>query len=319
MDKTPDVLYSEREKRINDAIQLKVPDRVPFFPLTPVIAAKYAGISMKEAFYDPAIWYNANKQMNIELQPDIIFPAQSFFSGQVYDAVDCKQLMWPGHGIPDDTHHQYVEQEYMKQDEYATLLEDPSDFTLRTYLPRVFGTLTAFNMLPPLQLFLFGYVSVSLMPLFNLPGFASAIESLRKASVEAAKWANANTSYLEEMKNLGFPCSHIAQTLAPFDLISDVLRGMRGSLTDMFRQPDKLLAAVEKLYPTVLWLALFVAKMRGNPRVYIPLHRGADGFMSEEQFETFYWPTLKRLILDIIKDGLTPVVFWEGTYDSRLK
>jgi|GEM_PF-6757020 len=47
MDKTPDVLYSEREKRINDAIQLKVPDRVPFFPLTPVIAAKYTGISMK--------------------------------------------------------------------------------------------------------------------------------------------------------------------------------------------------------------------------------------------------------------------------------
>jgi hypothetical protein len=29
MGKTPEELYQEREKRFNDAVQLKVPDRVP--------------------------------------------------------------------------------------------------------------------------------------------------------------------------------------------------------------------------------------------------------------------------------------------------
>jgi hypothetical protein len=39
------------------------------------------------------------------------------------------------------------------------------------------------------------------------------------------------------------------------------------------------------------------SKASGNPGVFIPLHRGAHGFMSLKQFETFYWPSLKKLIL----------------------
>jgi hypothetical protein len=59
--------------------------------------------------------------------------------------------------------------------------------------------------------------------------------------------------------------------------------------------------------------------MSGNPRVFIPLHRGADGFMSAEQFERFYWPTLKGLFLGLIDAGLTPAPFFEGAYDQRLQ
>ena len=41
--------------------------------------------------------------------------------------------------------------------------------------------------------------------------------------------------------------------------------------------------------------------------------------MSLKQFETFYWPTLKRLILTLIDEGLTPCPFFEGDYTSRLE
>jgi uroporphyrinogen-III decarboxylase len=58
--------------------------------------------------------------------------------------------------------------------------------------------------------------------------------------------------------------------------------------------------------------------MSGNPRIFIPLHRGADGFMSNEQFERFYWPTLRALILGLIDAGLMPCPFFEGGYDQRL-
>lgn len=50
MDKTPEELYRSRLQRVEDAIQLKVPDRVPFFPLTHFLAAKHAGITAEEAF-----------------------------------------------------------------------------------------------------------------------------------------------------------------------------------------------------------------------------------------------------------------------------
>jgi uroporphyrinogen-III decarboxylase len=89
-------------------------------------------------------------------------------------------------------------------------------------------------------------------------------------------------------------------------------------MVDMFRQPDKLLEATEKLLPMMLKVGL-TAKERGVPRVFIPLHKGLDGFMSPEQFKTFYWPTLKKLIEGLIEEDCTPIVFWEGDVASRLE
>lgn len=40
--------------------------------------------------------------------------------------------------------------------------------------------------------------------------------------------------------------------------------------------------------------------------------------MSLRQFETFYWPTLKKLILAMVEKGLTPCPFFEGDYTTRL-
>ena len=41
--------------------------------------------------------------------------------------------------------------------------------------------------------------------------------------------------------------------------------------------------------------------------------------MSLEQFETFYWSGLKRLMLALIDEGITPCPFFEGSYTARLK
>ncbi len=46
----------------------------------------------------------------------------------------------------------------------------------------------------------------------------------------------------------GFPCRMtMVGGPVPFDMISDLLRGMRGSMLDMYRRPDTLLAAIEKI------------------------------------------------------------------------
>jgi uroporphyrinogen-III decarboxylase len=59
--------------------------------------------------------------------------------------------------------------------------------------------------------------------------------------------------------------------------------------------------------------------MLGIPRCFIPLHKGIDGFMSPKQFDTFYWPTLKKLILALIDQNIVPIVLWEGDCTSRLE
>jgi uroporphyrinogen-III decarboxylase len=174
-------------------------------------------------------------------------------------------------------------------------------------------------MLPPLQLLLMGYAGLSMTGAFAMPEIATALESFGKMALESAKWQAANAAYDEEMKELGFPAWTRGFAMVPFDIISDMLRGMRGAMLDMFRQPDKLLEAIERLYPVMVEMALATTRGSDNPRVFIALHRGADGFMSLEQFETFYWSSLKRLVGDLIDEGLTPCVFFEGKFDQRLE
>ncbi len=69
----------------------------------------------------------------------------------------------------------------------------------------------------------------------------------------------------------------------------------------------------------MLRLGVNKAKASGNPRVFIPIHKGLDSFMSPWQFITFFWPTLRQLILGLIAEGLVPNVFWEGDCTSRLE
>jgi hypothetical protein len=310
---TPQQLYEERTKRIEDTIQLKIPDRVPVTLSLGYFPAKYGGITCADAFYSPAKWKKAAKKTVVDFAPDA-YIGIGHDSGYALEAIDFRQMVWPGHGTSPNHTHQFVEDEYMKADEYDAFLNDPTGFILQTYLPRTCGKLGSLQRLPHLSILLF-----SPTMLFGLPGFEEAIEALLKAR-QALLQRNAEIGSLgDELKQLGFPTFASAATFAPFDVISDRLRGMRGSMLDMFRQPEKRNQASEKMLPIMLGLATGMARMRGNPRVFIPLHRGADGFMSLKQFEKFYWPTLKGLMMGLIDAGLIPCPFFEGRYDSRLE
>ena len=40
--------------------------------------------------------------------------------------------------------------------------------------------------------------------------------------------------------------------------------------------------------------------------------------MSEKHFQTFYWPTLKRVVDGLIDKGIFPTLFAEGEFETRL-
>jgi hypothetical protein len=313
-------LYEEKMARVNAAIQLQVPDRVPFFPTAHMFAAKYAGMSFGDAFQDAERWYAANLQLAIDMDADLTFSPDFavFSSAQAFSAVAFKQLLIPGLQLPPDHSFQFVEGEYVKAEEYDAFLDDPTGFALRVYMPRIYGTLSGFTMLPPLTTFMMGYAGIPAIAALAAPPIWAGFESLHQAGIESAKWAAAGAAFQAEMTEQGYPLWAGGVALAPFDIISDFMRGMRGSMIDMYRCPDKLVAATQKVLSWSLGGAIGQCQMSGNPRVFIPLHRGADGFMSLKQFETFYWPGLKSLILGLIDAGLTPCPFFEGCYDQRL-
>lgn len=319
MMKTPDELYRERLNRVEDAIQLKVPDRVPFFPRLGFFPARYAGLPAEEAVYRSDKWLAANKKVILELEPDIYSVSPN--PGRSWEAMDCKQMQWPGHGGPADSPYQFVAGEYMKANEYDAFFDDPSDFLVRTYLPRVFGTLEPLRKLPSLQtLFMYGYSGARTSAVFAAPEMVQAFGSVYQAGIEAMKY-NAEIAALQnDLKDLGFPKAFAGPNMfAPFDIVADMLRGMQGTMLDMYREPDRLLTMMDRIFPAQLRdVTAKTKKTGGISAIYIPLHFGADGFMSAKQFETFYWPGLKKLILGLIDAGLTPCPFLEGDFLSRL-
>ncbi|RJP35741.1 MAG: hypothetical protein C4536_00135 [Actinobacteria bacterium] len=318
---TQEKSYTERMQRINGAIELRQPDRVPIFLAFGLFPARYAGMTYEEAFFNLDGWLSANQKAIGDFEPDLYFQpgAAVITGGAVHETLQNRQLRLPGRELPPDVSFQFVEGEYMTAEEYDAFLTDPSDFAIRTYLPRVFGALEGLGYLPTLKSMVMGYAGAALSAMLSLPPIAAALDTLARAGEEAMRWTAGYMEFEKRMDALGFPAFSSSVTLAPFDLISDMLRGMRGAMLDMYRCPDKLIAAQEMLLPTLVDAPVLQAQMSGNPRVFIPLHRGADGFMSVEQFERFYWPGFRDLVLALIDAGLTPCPFFEGTYDQRLQ
>jgi uroporphyrinogen-III decarboxylase len=106
---------------------------------------------------------------------------------------------------------------------------------------------------------------------------------------------------------------------APFDTIGDTLRGTQGIIMDMYRQPEKLLEALDKIALLTVASAVSAVNASGGCSVFMPLHKGDDAFMSNKQFERFYWPTLKKVVLGLIEEGIVPLLFAEGRYNNRLE
>jgi hypothetical protein len=317
MPKTPTKLYLERIKRIKDAVGAKKPDRVPVLVEFGYLVASYSGITYQDFVYDPIKCAEAYEKIVTSLEPDV-FHCLPFDSGPAMETIGTKTVKWPGQGLGPNVGHQYVEGEYMLADEYDSFLEDPTGFMLRTYLPRTCTAMEACRELPgPLDYF--GFTRGFIAPIFSEDEFVSACRTIFRASQLTEKWIKAWRACVEGIEEKGYPAITSIGGQSPYDFFSDHLRGMKGVMLDIHRQPDKLLAAMDCVLPLLLRKIKNMTITGQNPLIFFGPHRGAEGFMSLQQFEKFYWPGMKAIILAVIERGFTPYVLWEGDYTSRLK
>ena len=313
-----DKAYRARATRFIKAIKLEEPDRVPVQIPAGSFPAYYAGMTLQTIMYD----YDALKKSWLKFLRDFdmdVFDSPGFiFPGRVYEILDYKLYQWPGHGLPADiSMHQFVEDEYMKADEYDAFIKDPFDFSLRYFLPRAWGTLAPFSSMTRFTSAL--SMPFQLMSLCTRPDFQPIFQAFRKASQELENWQAVVIECNQAVKEAGFPSSAGGMALAPFDTFADMFRGTRGIAMDMYRQPDKLLEAMEVVTPQSIEPAVAAADITGCPMVFIPLHKGADSFMSSRQYEKFYWPTFRKLLMGLINEGCVPVMVADGSYNERLE
>ncbi len=322
--KSPEQLCAERSKRLVDAMELRQPDRIPLLIWLGYLLAEMGKMQRLEIYQNPAKAQAVLIEAAKRFQPDSISgPSGSPEPSRVLGDQSTK---WPGYGLGPDGSFQYNEQEFMKADDYDAFIEDPADWAVRTFVPRVFTELEGFSLLPPLGYAALGYYAVVFnLGVFNDPKMVKAMQALAKAAQAAAESGMQSMEVAKKLADAGFPALNMPGPLleAPFDFMSDTLRGMKGIFTDMRRQPEKLLAAEVKVSSLQFKHAVAVAaglKRAGiKAFAHFPLHRGDDNFMSIAQFERFYWPQLKGLLLKLIDNGITPMVFYEGQWNNRLK
>jgi hypothetical protein len=312
--------YKANLTRIKDAIQMKkTPDRVPVAIFPSMFPWLNAGMTPQEAMYDYDKCMAAFKEFILEFKPDMNIGAAVPGAGRFYEILDYKLYSWPGHGVKPEHSYQCKEGEYMAAEEYDLLMTDPSFYFRNFYLPRVFGALQGFKMLSPFPNMLEMYGLAGFFVPYGLPPVQETFKALFEAGAEALKWVMALGANIAELTSLGFVNIVAGYCKAPFDVIGDTLRGTRGIMIDMFRQPDKLLKALDALVPIMISMGIGAAQQTGNPLVFMPLHKGADGFLSDEQFKKFYWPTFKKVMVGLIEGGCIPWPALEGHWDSRLE
>jgi hypothetical protein len=312
--------FDARWRRVLDCIELRTPDRMPTALFATFWLARYGGVSCQRLMYD----YEHTKDLALraaqEIDADIVAPAMvaATIYGPTLDAMDFKQLQWAGHGVGENQAYQYLDREYMLNDEYDEFLEDPTGFYLRRYLPRIggaFSGLTEMPVLPGMHYFRL----VGGLRGFAKPGVRAALQNLLKVAEEAERMAGHSADFAQRLTALGYPRDSGSSSVSPYDFVADYFRGARGMMTDLFRKKDKLLQLIDRARVWLTRLTIANAQAAGHPIVMIPIHWAPDAFMSDKQFKEFYWPPFRQMMVDMIAAGLVPMPLWEADCTKRLE
>ncbi|MBI2150588.1 MAG: hypothetical protein HYU27_08285, partial [Acidobacteria bacterium] len=181
--------YKAAIVRFKDAVLMeKTPDRVPVLPFGTFFPGHLYGVTPYESMYDYKKLLDANRRYLRDYKPDYYATPAFIGSGRILDILGFRQYKWPGNGIPKEAGYQYVEGEYMLADEYPLLMEDPTDFWMRNYFPRIFGSLEPLNHVAPFR-YLWEVVAVSgQMVSLGAPSVQQALKAMMEAGNEAMAW-----------------------------------------------------------------------------------------------------------------------------------
>ena len=325
-------LVKERVQRVRDAVALKEPDRVPITPFTDIFFAPLqAGMTHKEGMYKGRKYAKAAVKVysryNWDLYPTLLFPGL----GKMNDGLGVRAMKWPGAANPefrlgDNQPYQYIEKPWIEAEEYEELLKDPTGYLIRHVVPAQNASLDLLKNFPQLSDLSMMFNGIGFFFFFINKDVKKLIKRYKKTLRSMIGGLLGMRNYPKKMKKMGNPVAgQFALAQAPFDMVSDTFRGMRGTMLDMIRNPEELKTLCDRLVQPTLDAMDNSPLQLGDPDEdsitlsFIPLHRGADGFMSNDQFEEFYWPSLTKIMEGMIKKDIIPMPFFEGRYSDRLE
>lgn len=290
--------FQERLDRYIAAANCQKPDKVPISFSVHEWVLKHTDKTMQEIYYDLDLATEVTAKVLDEILQhadfDVFGGGPSAWFPPMFDALGSKLYRFPGIHFKENTTFQYVEDEYMKAEDYDDFIANPTKWLLTHYLPQISTE-------------------------FADPGSYRSLVALMK-SVNAYNIFNdlMGKAFHKWIEGYGFVPGMTGFAKAPFDTLGDSLRGTTGILLDLSRRPEKVVAACEAIVPHNIAYGLIGA---GGDKTFpcgMPLHKGSYPFLNDEQWDKFYWPTLKAVIEGLWSQGKQTWFFAEGDWTPYL-
>ncbi|MGI6449151.1 MAG: uroporphyrinogen decarboxylase family protein [Desulfitobacteriia bacterium] len=282
-------LFEQRLGRYQAAMALETADRIPIAPPMNYLAEIYSGSNHQQNIYDPQKLLAAEMAFIKEFPETDVLRSNRIW-GPMCDVLDLKTYSLPGRELPPNGQFQFREEEYMKADEYDLLINNPAEFMMGTLIPRLFGEMGKGS-------------SRSHFALLK----AGLAQGMRNEILR-------NRNYQLETQ-CGIPQAGLGGFIAPFDVLADALRGLKGALLDTYRQPAKVIEACQVLTPIMARFALAAADPLKRYPIVVPTHKPC--FLSPKQFDTFYWPSFKAILEILIGSGYKVRILLEGDWSRH--
>ena len=315
-------IINQKLERLNIATKGKVPDRVPIGIATTYFPAKYAGESYKDVFFNNETYIKVGTKFAQDFDWDGLSLHRSFESvplglalagydpdlaisvavssvlggGASHDILDDVYSSMPGRELGDNVESQFVmDNPVMIADEYDGFIENPFGYLMGTVIPRAYK---------------------------NLEDLSSpkAVGSLLKMGQEVAKFPEFLQKFIGQMRENAWVPWYYALSPNPLDFIGAWLRDFDTLSLDLYRKPEKVKAACEKLAPVLA----AVGKMTGNisqqftgsKRVFCPIWYNT--YLSPEKYREFHFPYIKTIVNELVEAGFTPLMSFQGRYDHLI-
>ncbi|WP_195269106.1 uroporphyrinogen decarboxylase family protein [Eubacterium sp. 1001713B170207_170306_E7] len=287
-------LQEERKQLFNDFYNNRIPKRMPIQIQVPhTIMGAVGKISPFEYQYHFDLLKDAADKICLSLNSDtcpIIGVGHNARVPAYYQFLASNNFQMGANG-----QMQHPEVSGMTADEYGALIADPYAFMLETAIPRHYGSLALDK---PVERTL------------ALKAAQSAVQRLTGQMGQTLRHLTEKYGYYP-----GAPLGSGGFVAAPFDFLSDQLRGFNGISMDLRRHKSQIKEACEALLPLMYRFAL---PPNPHPEGFIgnPLHM--PPFMRPKDVEELWFPTYKTLLEQLAARGARVRAFCEGDWTRYL-
>lgn len=283
-------LFQERVNRITTTIRLEEPDRVPITSMFETWAGHYSGYTVTDVAFNYEKLVDSFCKIAEDFEVDTLPPPLGVRCGALYTTLGSKEFsFFNKDGVPHASVQHTECENIMSVEEYPELIADPYKFILEKQLPR-------------------RYKALDQIPSKTAEAYAKAV------FVYQSYFGNGVGKLIGILaEKYGIPTLFQGSTEMPMDILMDYFRGFKGVSIDIRRNKEQVLAACEALFPVMLRNAAHNKQQGPFPFIFIPLH--IPTYLKPKDFETFYYPTFRKMIDSLVDLGLTPALFMEGNWE----